>query len=107
MNCGHQLGRPCRKCGHIAIPVGYMFEGMKPVPYEKAVARWKEWARESDPAHYEKYLSQAPETIVTENVTDEGVSQVVSQKVCPACGEGFEGYGKNCSKCRKAKSRAK
>ncbi|KKM99218.1 hypothetical protein LCGC14_1150110 [marine sediment metagenome] len=118
--CIHNLGRPCKKCGHVAVPTRFYKHDRKyPSPgaakkdHEQALEAYVEWAEEHIPEWYETHLKDMSQVLVTEvvdvtdNVTGEVMSQVVSQKVCGACGEGFEGYGKSCSKCRKAKSRAK
>ena len=117
--CIHQLGRPCRKCGHVAVPTRFYSQDRKyPSPeaarrdHEKALKDYVAWAQVERPEWHAQHLANMSQVVtgtvdVTDNVTGEVMSQVVSQKVCGACGEGFEGYGKNCSKCRKAKSRAK
>ena len=110
--CIHQLGRQCRKCGHVAVPARYYKSG--PGQYtgrEDAVADHrqaleqycKETGREYGPTVVVPEIVPEPGTFVPEN----GMSQVLSQKVCEGCSEGFQGYGKKCEKCRKRTQRAK
>ena len=105
----HQLGRSCARCGYVAVPARYCMEGLKEVPYEEALRRYG--------ADYPEIAAKWVRVRVTETVTEEGgVTEVMSpvtdfvtgirtEKICDGCGDGFEGYGRNCGKCRMAKSR--
>ena len=102
--CIHQLGYQCKKCGFVTIPARfYATQERKDASMIRQERSYKAALKEYCDVTGRSY----DPVVVTENVTEEGMSQVVSQKVCGACSEGFEGYGKLCGKCRKAKSRAK
>ena len=108
--CEHQIGQQCKKCGHVTVPARY-YNGGRYANGAEAVADHrqaleqycKETGREYGPVVIVPEDVPEPGTNVPEN----GMSQVLSQKVCEGCSEGFQGYGRKCEKCRKRAQRAK
>lgn len=96
----HQLGLPCRTCGYVAVPCRfYSRDGRSELPYEKALEAFKDQLRESNPEGLARV--ESVRFRVTETVTGpDGVTDVVTEKICDGCGGGFEGHGKKCGRCR-------
>jgi hypothetical protein len=89
----HRLGERC-ECGHIGTPARF-YGPTGDYPQDKAQAAYLEWAKAEMPELYARTKPVTSACDIPEPVT----------KTCDTCGHSFAGHGRQCPRCRKARSR--